>query len=110
MTCCAYCGEAATISIAANPSRVCLDHAVEFWTGLLAYAHAPDEPCVKNQRECDCPRCEALWRGALRRAAIASAGPAPGDHTHPARTLASSRRRSVVQHDSKQGVVDLQTV
>ena len=25
-------------TIASNPERVCLEHAVEFWTGLVAYA------------------------------------------------------------------------
>ena len=38
MTCCAYCEHQAMTTIASNPERVCRDHAVEFWTGLVAYA------------------------------------------------------------------------
>jgi hypothetical protein len=35
---CAYCGARATVQIPAEPAGVCLTHAIEFWTGLLAYA------------------------------------------------------------------------
>jgi len=38
ITSCAYCGHAATETIPSVPEHVCLLHAVEFWTGLLAYA------------------------------------------------------------------------
>src|SRR5204863_4364824 len=34
MAYCAYCDEWAVIAIPTNPSPVCLEHAVEFWTGL----------------------------------------------------------------------------
>ena len=35
-----------------NPHQVCLEHALEFWTGLLRYAVYPLEPCVKQERMC----------------------------------------------------------
>ena len=43
---CNYCHSPATARIPSVASEVCLTHAIEFWTGLLAYAkeHAPSEP------------------------------------------------------------------
>ena len=38
MTRCAYCEHQAMTTITSNPNRVCREHAVEFWTGLVAYA------------------------------------------------------------------------
>jgi hypothetical protein len=38
---CAYCGRRATVNIPSNPGDVCLTHAQEFWTGLLAYVSDP---------------------------------------------------------------------
>src|SRR6476661_1564064 len=35
MTYCSYCDECAVSQIPAHPAQVCLQHAVEFWTGLL---------------------------------------------------------------------------
>jgi len=34
---CAYCGQRATVEIPSIPSHVCLTHAIEFWTCLLAH-------------------------------------------------------------------------
>jgi hypothetical protein len=34
---CPYCGQRATVEIPSTPGNVCLTHAIEFWTGLLAY-------------------------------------------------------------------------
>jgi hypothetical protein len=34
---CAYCGQPATLRIPAMPDQVCRIHAIEFWTGLLAF-------------------------------------------------------------------------
>jgi hypothetical protein len=34
---CAYCGQPATLRIPATPDQVCRVHAIEFWTGLLAF-------------------------------------------------------------------------
>jgi hypothetical protein len=40
---CNYCTHEATSRIPSNPGEVCPTHAIEFWTGLLAYAkkHPP---------------------------------------------------------------------
>lgn len=37
---CDYCSNEATARIPSNPGEVCRAHAIEFWTGLLAYAKA----------------------------------------------------------------------
>jgi hypothetical protein len=60
MTTCSYCNQPATMSIISMPAQVCAEHAREFWTGLLAYAHSRSGPCVKLERMCDCPLCEEL--------------------------------------------------
>ena len=46
MASCAFCTKPAVASIPANDGRVCLAHAIEFWTAFLAYAkdHRPDLP------------------------------------------------------------------
>jgi hypothetical protein len=48
---CNYCSHEATSRIPSNPGEVCPTHAIEFWTGLLAYAkeHPPvDAPQVSR--------------------------------------------------------------
>ena len=77
---CAYCGQPATMKIVSNPEQVCLEHALEFWTGLLACARDRSTPCVKQERLCDCPSCEESSASYLRAIAIAAAGPSPGEH------------------------------
>ena len=43
MITCAYCGRPATMRIISVPDRVCTQHGLEFWTGLLNYsAGRPD--------------------------------------------------------------------
>jgi len=37
MKVCSYCGKPATVRIFSDPEQVCVQHAIEFWTGLLAY-------------------------------------------------------------------------
>jgi hypothetical protein len=32
------------MQIVSNPERVCLEHALEFWTGLLVYAKDHSDP------------------------------------------------------------------
>jgi hypothetical protein len=68
------------MTIVANPSRVCLEHGLEFWTGLLAYTRGRLEPCVKHERRCVCRECEGMETARVRALAILSAGPSPGDH------------------------------
>ena len=80
MVCCAYCGEPATLKIVANPEQVCLEHALEFWTGLLSYARDHSDPCVKHEGVCACLACEEASAAFLRSQAIAAAGPSPEDH------------------------------
>jgi hypothetical protein len=80
MTKCSYCGRPATASIIANPHRVCLEHATEFWTGLLAYTRGRSGPCVKADTVCACAACADAETSRVRSSAISSAGPSPGDH------------------------------
>jgi len=80
MTKCTYCPRPATTTIIANPSRVCLEHALEFWTGLLAYTRVRVEPCVKHEGMCGCLMCEGIETARVRAFAIRSVGPSPGDH------------------------------
>ena len=88
-TTCSYCTQPATTTIIANPHRVCLEHALEFWTGLLAYARGRSGECVKNQEQCFCPLCDALTAEQARHQALASATTSPGDHEDFAIRLAS---------------------
>jgi hypothetical protein len=68
------------MTIISSPNQVCFEHALEFWTGLLAYTRDRSAPCVKHEMPCTCPVCEDVSELVLRRSAIASAGPSPGDH------------------------------
>jgi hypothetical protein len=38
MASCAHCEKVATENIPSDSGRVCITHAIEFWTGLLAHA------------------------------------------------------------------------
>jgi hypothetical protein len=84
---CAYCGQPATMQIVSNPERVCLEHALEFWTGLLVYAKDHADPCVRQERLCTCRLCEGL--SAADRRAIAAAGSTPREEAHVQIRLAS---------------------
>ena len=61
-----------------TPEEVCLEHALEFWTGLLVCAAHPLEPCVKHERLCGCRLCEELSAFYRRTVAIAVCGLSPG--------------------------------
>jgi hypothetical protein len=74
MMCCAYCGRRATETIVSYPEKVCFEHALEFWTGLLVYARDVSEDSKASQ---------------LRDAAIAAVGLSPGDHEKFSIRLAS---------------------
>jgi hypothetical protein len=65
------------MQIVSNPEQVCLEHGLEFWTGLLVYAKDHSDPCVKHERLCTCRLCEGLR--APDRRAIAIAGPSSRD-------------------------------
>jgi hypothetical protein len=89
MTTCPYCAKPATMTIIASPQRVCSDHGLEFWTGLLAYTRGRSGPCVKHEAVCDCLLCEEQDASRLRALAITSVGPSPGDHVGFTMPLAS---------------------
>lgn len=57
MTFCAYCRQRATVKIPSIPGRVCFDHALEFWTGLLAYANDHSEGGQRQGTPCTCEAC-----------------------------------------------------
>jgi hypothetical protein len=78
MTSCAYCERPATTRILSNPEEVCVEHALEFWKGLLVCARRPLEPCVKHERQCGCRLCEELSASYQRTVAIALSGQSPG--------------------------------
>ena len=85
MTTCSYCDQPATMTIIANPSRVCAEHALEFWTGLLIYTHSRSGPCVKADRICSCALCMEMARCV----AIKNVDPSPLDHEGYSIRLAS---------------------
>ena len=68
------------MKIVSTPQQVCLEHALEFWTGLLVYARNSSEPCVKHEGLCTCRSCEESSASCRRALAIAAAGPSPRDH------------------------------
>jgi hypothetical protein len=72
MTRCAYCERPATMRIASYPEFVCLDHAVEFWTGLLGYAKDRSEPAMEEGGLCACESCIELSAAYRRAAAVAA--------------------------------------
>ena len=79
MISCAYCGQEATTKIVSTPEQVCLEHALEFWSGLLAYATDRSEPCVTHEGVCTCRSCQESSASYRRASAIAAAGPPPRD-------------------------------
>jgi len=89
MKCCAYCRHEGTTRIVSTTQRVCLEHALEFWTGLLAFAMECTERCVKHQGLCSCRSCEESSASTQRAIAIAAAGPPPPDHQSFSIRLAS---------------------
>ena len=89
MTICSYCKRPATHTIVANPHRVCLEHAVEFWTGLLGYTQGRSVACVKDTMQCSCAACEELAESQVRTFALRGVQPSPGDHEDFVMRLAS---------------------
>ena len=77
---CAYCEQKATLKIVSCPDKVCLEHALEFWNGLLEYAKDHAGPCVREDGLCGCRSCEELGVAYARTRAIHAAGPSPADH------------------------------
>lgn len=79
-TICAHCEHPATLTIISTPGAVCRDHAIEFWTGLLAYTRGRSGPCVKEETMCSCPLCQELTASQARALAIVSVRSSPRDH------------------------------
>jgi hypothetical protein len=61
------------MKIVSYPEFVCLDHAVEFWTGLLEYAKDRSEPAATHDPVCACELCVDLSESQRRAAAVAAA-------------------------------------
>ena len=80
MMSCSYCEQKATLRIVSSPEKVCLEHALEFWNGLLVYAKDHAGPCIREGGPCGCRLCEELSVSYVRARAIAAAGPSPADH------------------------------
>ena len=89
MVTCPYCQRSATVKVPSTPERVCIEHALEFWTGLLRYSSGRSGPCVKNERTCGCPLCEELTESPLRTVTAAPSGEASRDHEAFALPVAS---------------------
>jgi hypothetical protein len=75
---CAYCGQAATVRIPSIPDFVCHEHAVEFWTGLVAYA----KECLVDAEQQEhppslCWTCNQLSAERALSKAATAAGPPP---------------------------------
>jgi len=94
MAYCSYCDEQAVVDIPAYPSQVCLEHAVEFWTGVLTYARERSEHAKPLKTHATCAICKELSAARIRTMdAVDVAVPAPAQPaaTPPLR-LASTRR------------------
>jgi hypothetical protein len=89
MNICSYCQRPATHTIVAIPHRVCIEHAVEFWTGLLGYTQGRSGACMKDTMPCACAACEELTEAKVPPFPIRSVRPSPGDHEDFAIRLAS---------------------
>jgi hypothetical protein len=88
MTICSYCKRPATHTIVAIPHRVCLEHAVEFWTGLLDYTQGRSGACGQDTMPCASAACGELAESQVPAFAAHSVRP-PGDHENFAMRLAS---------------------
>jgi hypothetical protein len=77
------------MKIVSTPGQVCLEHALEFWTGLLVYATDRSELCVKHEGVCTCSSCQESSAAYRRASAIAAAGPSPRGHERFSIRLAS---------------------
>ncbi len=96
MAYCPYCDEWATIEIPANPSPVCLEHAVEFWTGLLTYARQRSEHSAEPLKtHAACAICKELSAARARTMdAVDVAGLAPAQPAAPRPLRLASARRT----------------
>jgi hypothetical protein len=77
------------MTIISTPSRVCVDHAIEFWTGVLGYSHARAGVCIRNEKECTCPRCVEMAEEFAKAAALLRVAPSRADRADFAIGIAS---------------------
>jgi hypothetical protein len=98
MAYCSYCDERAVVDIPAIPSPVCLEHAVEFWTGVLAYARQHAEHAEPMKTHATCAICKELSAARARTigAAVAAVPTPPQPAAPRALRLASTRRTANV--------------
>jgi hypothetical protein len=95
MAYCSYCDERAVIDIPAIPSPVCLEHAVEFWTGVLAYAREHSEHAEPRNTHATCAICKELTAARARTMDAAdAAAPAPSQPAAPPPLRLASTRRT----------------
>jgi hypothetical protein len=83
---CSYCRHEATSRIPSNPGEVCPTHAIEFWTGLLAYAklHPPVVDTPLSQCVASSPLASGISTRRRRSRSLAAGGGRPliaGVHT-----------------------------
>jgi hypothetical protein len=50
------------LEIPAIHGRVCIAHALEFWTGLLNYAKDQAQPAEQSELSVDVPLTDEMWR------------------------------------------------
>ena len=74
---CPYCGQQATVDIPSTPGSVCLTHALEFWTGLLAYVNDRSDHGKNQMVPCTCRVCTQLSALNARSTLAAAAGSSP---------------------------------
>ena len=78
------------MTIVSNPERVCRQHGLEFWHGLLGYARdRRRDPCMKNEGVCTCLSCQESGGPYPRAVPIEPTVPALRDDEHFSISLAS---------------------
>ena len=75
--------------IPSNPEHVCRAHAVECWTGLMAYVKDRTDPGETQDTPCTCEACNQLSAVNARLTIVAAGGAVPQG---PRASGASSRR------------------
>jgi hypothetical protein len=63
---CAYCSHAALTQIPSIPHDVCGTHAIEFWSGLVAFARNRAESIESHEPLCLCWACNQLSASRMR--------------------------------------------
>jgi hypothetical protein len=87
MTTCAYCEQRATVKIPSNPGRVCVTHAVEFWTAVFDVVKERAVAAASRPVPCSCRSCNELTAARAFNTAAAGLSSRP---PMPAMLLSSS--------------------